>query len=172
MMKYIKLFENRFSDSEKLKSGLREKFKRVINYKYLEPEERDKVLELTISFMNDKKIIENINELTYQDFCDDYFNYLEVWTDSFSKRDYINIYQFIDTFHLGSTPAVRNTLTDILEELYVANNIEDKLDQQAIKVLEKEPKKYKKRFELDGDYFTSVVTNACKWMLDFKKYNL
>ena len=157
-MKYIKLFENRFE--------------REVKYEYLEPEDREKVLELVIGFMDDKKIIENINELTYSDFQKVEFDYKEVWGDLFSNSNF-NLYQFINSFHIkASAPAISNSLFDMLDELYEANDVEDKLDQQLIKVLEEEPKKYKKIFSWHGDKFNSVVINACSWMLDFKKYNL
>lgn len=164
-MKYLKSFEGR----------------RKLDYKYLEPEDRDKILNLIIDFIKDKKILENsIDELTLTHYVANAFEYKEIWVDLFSESFrssvfgfHTNIYNFIDSFHIkASTPAIRNTMTDIFDELYMEYDIESKLDKQLIKIFESQPTEYKNRFDNYEDYLTRSVTNACEWMLSPEKYNL
>ena len=155
-MKYLKLFEER-----------------DMNYKYLNDEQTILVDGLVKGFIKDNKIIENIKKLKLDDFMNDHFDYPEIWIrgiydllaklPEMSKINY-NIYQFIsiklNKMNL-SNPAISNTLSDILDKLYIEYNIKDKFDEILIKIFDKNPKKYKKIFnEFEYELSDEVKTNC------------
>lgn len=161
-MKYLQTFEER-----------------NVNYQYMKNvDDETKMKSLVEDFIKDKKIIENIDKLNFRFFNQYAFKYDEIWEELFvyypdlSLRP-VNIYQFIDTFDFkGTTPEKRNSLFEIQHELFGKYDIEDKLNKKLIEILEEKPKKYKKIFDFNGDEFNDVVKDACKWMLDYRKYNL
>lgn len=163
-MKYLKNFEER------------------INYQYMKDvDDVTKMKSLVRDFIKDKKIIEEIDNLTIYFFLKCQFLYRDVWSDLFKYVvengntifRMINIYQFIDFFKFkGTIPEKFNTLFDIINHLYDEYNIEDKLNKKLIKLLEKDPTKYPKRFEEYGDDLNDIVKDTCEWMLNVKKYNL
>lgn len=164
-MKYLQAFEER-----------------SINYAYMkDADDVTKMKSLVKDFIKDKKIIEEINDLTFYFFVKCHFSYRDVWDDLFTYTiennntigRMVNIYQFIYSFKFkGTTPETRNTLFDIINDLYDEYNIEDKLNKKLIELLEKEPTKYPVKFKNYGDDLNDIVKDACRWMLDAKKYNL
>lgn len=165
-MKYLKLFEGR-------------EFTRKVKYEYLSKEDENRLEEFVEKFIIDKDKIEKIEELELFDFVEDSFNYLEIWTSILASQFYesYNIYYAVDEFCRnndidGGTPAIRNSLSKIVNKMYKKFGIKDKLDNGLIKIFEDQPKKYKTRFELYEDKLNSVVKSACDWMLSFQSYNL
>lgn len=158
-MKYLKTFEK---------------------YAELDQENYDKVDSLIRDFMKDKKIIDNIDELEFRNFHDaESFEYIAVWENLFNKR--ANLYSFIESFRDGRStycniegrpPALYNSMTDILGQLYIEYNIKDKLDKKLIEILEKKPPRYQRLFYTYGDDWNDDVKNACEWMLTINKYNI
>jgi hypothetical protein len=163
-MKYLKTFEGR----EKPKNI----YLREIDIKTLNAVDTAKVKSLVISFMNDKKIIESMDDLDLADFRDSQFEYFDIWSNFFTNRVYIGIYQFLKSFNIGSRVEVSNSLDDILSELYDEYNINNKLDRQLINIFEKKPTKYPRIFDAFGDDFTKCVKDECEWMLSPETYNL
>ena len=95
-----------------------------------------------------------------------------------------NIYYVVDSYLRNNsntlenklTPALRNTMGQLTLKLYKEYSNKYKLkqifDKKLIQLLEKDPEKYKKRydeFSLDMPY---IVVKKCQWMLNTKKYNL
>lgn len=179
-MKYLKTFEVR--DITRI---------RKVKYQYLSKEDENKLEKFVEKFIIDKNKISLIDELVLDNFVDDSFYYNEIWNSilvagRLSKKvmgllnqyqSNSNIYYEVDEFCRdnnikGSAPAIRNSLSRIVDKMYKKFDIKDKLDKVLIKILEKQPQKYKSRFELYEDELNNIVKDACKWMLVFQNYNL
>jgi len=159
-----------------------EKYERKVKYKYLNEEDTDKLQKFVDEFFNKLNIQDKIDSLKYRDFTDDDFDYWEMFLDIIGKvysgsSDTNNIYWAVDTFTsnnnmICSPPESRNSLHTMLINKYEQLDVENKLNEKLIKIFEKSPNSYSKRFKFYEEQINTVVKNACKWMLDYKKYNL
>jgi len=169
-MKYLKTFEM-YSFSKKKPA-----------YKHLSEENAEKIEEVVRKFLSEKDIPETINNLKFDDFNLYHFDYVEIFiyricSNKTGTYSYGNIYYVIDTYIINnyiyaSKPEIRNTLSDVLKKLYKELNIKSQLDRRLIEILEKKPERYKIRFDNYEDELPKTVKTACKWMLDYRKYNL
>ena len=157
-MKYLKLFEER-----------------EIEHQYLEDDALFKLKDFVDDFIEKLDIDNQIDNLKLSNFTHD-FDYGSIWDELVVKGNYntdTNIYRQVDelfrkAFH--PTPAVRNSLSKLLDRKYNALGIEDKLDKKLIDLFEKNPQKYKK--VADNIYISGDVKDACEWILSSDKYNL
>lgn len=169
-MKYLKNFENR-----------------RIRFEYLDKVDTILVENFIRGFIGNLPIIKNVDKLKFVDFINNDFEYFRIFESNFLLNYYnyiYNIYYEIDRFLKDKdsfwnknykAPALKNTIHNIIKKIYkeyVANGYKDKLDKKLIKILEKNPEKYEKIFEIYGKYFNKSVKDGCEWMLKFKTYNL
>ena len=166
-MKYIKIFENRYE--------------KKIDFKYLNKEDTEKIKKFITDFFIDSNFINEINNLEWSDFVDGNFDYRNIFDNITTSKYYTkgNIFYEVDKFCqynniYSKLPALRNSMYNILNDIYNKYNpeFENGLDTKLIEIFEKNPKKYKKKYSLYSDMFTNKVKAACKWMLDYRKYNL
>jgi len=166
-MKYLKLFEDR-------------------KYQYLNKEHSDKLEKFVREFVDKIDINAEIDKLTLRDFKDSEFVYYEIFSDILAQH---KIYSLVDVFILDctinskllnkipiqikpTTPAVRNSLFDIVDKIYKEIDIKSKINKKLIDLLEKKPENYDNFYEHYGTYLKKNVKDACNWMLSYKKYNL
>jgi hypothetical protein len=169
-MKYLKTFE--MDSSSKRKPA----------YKYLSNENAEKIEDVVRKFLSEKDIPEIISNLKFDDFIMTNFEYFEIFiykicSNKTGTYSYGSIYYVIDTYMtdnciISTSPESRNTLFNILKKLYKELNIKSQLDRRLIEILEKKPERYKIRFDNYEDELPKTVKTACKWMLDYRKYNL
>ena len=157
---------------------------RKADYKFLSEEDAEKIEKIARDFIEKQDIPKRISELKLTIFVSVEFDYYEVFLYLLTSRDQHlygpdNIYYVIDTYRTSkydmtdvSTSAVRNTLSKVLKKLYLEFNIKALLDKKLIEILEKNPDKYKDRFDIYEDELSKSVKDTCKWMLDYRKYNL
>jgi hypothetical protein len=164
-MKFIKKFEDRYERKSK--------------YKYLGEEDSKELKIFITNFIKNIDIDGNINKLTYSDFYDADFDYKSIFEDMLTSKKYDsnNIFYQIDTqFKSKGTsitaPQIRNSAFNIIDSKMKALNLDNKMEKKLIKLLEKEPTKYKNRLISMGDLVTDTVKDACRWMLDYRKYNI
>lgn len=164
-MKFIKKFENRHE--------------RKTKYKYLDKEDNEKIKNFIINFIDSIDIDNKIDKLTYENFNEATFDYADVFEYMLTTNFYTknNIFYEVDTYCKNNNINVnviklRNCMFDILSDIKKTLKIDSKLDKKLINILEQKPQKYKNIFNLIGDYLNSNVKDACKWMLDYRKYNI
>jgi hypothetical protein len=143
------------------------------NYKYLNDEQTIIVDGFVRDFIKENKIIEKIKKLKIDDFIDNDFNYLENWNDLLVKSNY-NIYRSVYSklTEYNLNPAISNTLSDIINKLYIEYKIKNKFDEIVIKLLDKSPKKYKKIFNEFEDELSDEVKTHFSYIYAAEKYNL
>ena len=176
-MKYLKTFEK---------------------YAYLTKEDSDKVEVIMRKFIDELNILDKIINLNFKDYVNKGFDYFEIFDGFLSSpsgnriADYMytydekekNIYYVVDsylrdnpnTLENKSTPALRNSMSQIIIKLYKEYSKQYKLkqafDKTLIKLLEKNPEKYKKIYDEYSLYMPYIVIKKCQWMLNYKKYNI
>lgn len=150
------------------------------NYKYLNQEDTEKVKTFVEKFYVDSDFMSEIKNLKWVDFVKDDFNSKDIFEKITSSKYYTNgnLYYDVDNYcrdkGITGVVSLRNSLFDIHKEIYnkYQPDFENSLDDRLIKILEKNPKKYKKRFNIYDDKFSDKVKDACQWMLDYRTYNL
>ena len=163
-MKYLKTFER---------------------YDYLTKDDSDKIELIIRKFIDELNILDKISKLKFIDYVEKKFDYFELFDNFLTGNIYgENIYYVVDSYLRNNsntlenklTPALRNTMGQLTLKLYKEYSNKYKLkqifDKKLIQLLEKDPEKYKKRydeFSLDMPY---IVVKKCQWMLNTKKYNL
>lgn len=170
-MKYLKTFE-------------------TLKYKYLSEKEHEILKIFVKQWIINNKILEKINKLEFDDFVTEVFNYTFLWENiytgepssySYSYTSDKNIYYATDKFCdenkiEKSSPARRNSLQEIMSELYYEFDIEKIMDNRLIGLLrkyEKKPQKFKEEiYKLYWDNLSDKVKNKYQWMIDFQNYNL
>lgn len=170
-MKYIKQFEGKGRYSKKIK------------FEYLSPDDEKKIEDFVKSYLDELNILDKVNKLSYNDFDSVDFNYKDVFDNMIAPTHYgfENIYYAVDTFcrHFNlnySTPALRNSLFNIIDKAYKELNstikLKNKLDERLIKILEEDPEDYKEIYSSEYKKLSGAVKKACAWMLNYQKYNL
>lgn len=160
-MKYLKFFENR-----------------EIKYQYLNKQDTLILKDFIDDYIDKLELDKSIRKLKLDDYGTD-FDYNEVWDELVIRGSYNdinggNLYKLVDNIFRTkdcSTPAIRNSMSKILDFKYKSLGIEDKLNKRLIKIFEKNPDVYRKDY-VDDFYINDTVKDACQWILDSKKYNL
>lgn len=159
------------------------RYTRKLKFEYLAPEDSEKIKEFVEKYLEELNILDKVKELSFKDFQNVDFNYKKLFENIIAPTHYgfENIYYAVDTFCRQqkfnySTPALRNSLYDIIDKIYLKFNstikLKNKLDERLIQILEEDPAEYQEIFNLYGDDLNGIVKKKCSWMLDYKKYNL
>lgn len=170
-MKYLKLFEART-------------YTRKVKYQYLDDEDTLILKDYIDNYIDKLEIDKSIKKMKLDDFGYD-FNYDEIWDDLVIKGQYNdinggNLYKLVDNLiryksPIGdqkySAPAIRNSMSKMLDFKYKALDIENKLNKRLIKIFEKIPDKYKEDYAND-ERIDDDVKDALRYIVDSDKYNL
>jgi hypothetical protein len=123
-------------------------------YKYLDEEDTKKLEHFVREFVNNSDWLQKIDELTIKDYDAYIFDLFDVWESLFKSPIYgklknDNIYYAADIFCVDngiddSTPAIRNTLFDIIRKLYDEYDAENKIYNRLITILEENPELFDK----------------------------
>lgn len=159
------------------------RFSRRTNFDQLDKEDSEKVEAVVRHFIDLQDILGRIDNLEYEDFYLSNFNYKEFFNESITAKRYqpVNVYYVVDKFvhdnHMNvTTPAVRNSMHDMIKKIYKEflekTDFEDRMNKKLIEELEKHPDEYPEILSDYGDKLTDKVKNACRWMIEHQKYNL
>jgi hypothetical protein len=156
-------------------------FERKVTFKYLDESDTLKVKNFIADFISKIDIKKEISKLKFENFSGNDFDYRLVYEEILTKKFYTkgNIFYELDSFCLDNnitdTVSIRNSANKILNqktEKIKETRLKKYFDDTLVKIFEKRPLMYERRFEEYHEQLNDDVKKRCQWMLDKDKYNL
>jgi hypothetical protein len=171
-MKYLNTFESKKNTKSKFEDFTR----KYDEYQHVDSNTITNMEKIIREHINEINIISKIKKLKLIDFETSDFIYREIFDNIITASTYNdkNIYYKIDDFVRynnikNSTPAIRNSVFDIINKIFDESNLENEFNKKLIKLFDKNHEEYK---YVDLDLINKTVRDACDYILDSKKYNI